>query len=162
MKVAVIADEIHRDLDSPSTLSPSAIGYWVRENIGALNNLIFTVYELSESGAEISPELGENEKAILKKIYMVYYYGKKVNENLGAASNDIVVEVSQDGQTVRKVNKIELSKTYIQLKKDEGEELKKLIQGYKVGKASPRQVAGDDVFEANAATQRYTTRELEE
>ena len=40
IKVVDIADEIHRELGSPSDLSISAISYWLRTNIGQLNNLI--------------------------------------------------------------------------------------------------------------------------
>lgn len=162
MKIAIIADEVHRDLGAPSDISPSAIAYWLRENIGSLNNLIYTDFELSDSGSEVSPELEENEKVILKKMYMVYHLGKKINDYLGAAGTEVITEISQDGQTVRRVNKIELSKTYIQLRKEETNELNKLVLGYKSKKAVPRQVAGDDTIAANENTRHYTTRELEE
>ena len=45
---------------------------------------------------------------------------------------------------MRKINKNELSKTYIALKKEEYSELIDLINAYKLRKASPVQVAGDD------------------
>ena len=40
MKVVDIADEIFRELSEPSTLSIPAIAYWVRSNVGELNNYL--------------------------------------------------------------------------------------------------------------------------
>lgn len=145
MKVIAIADEIYREIGAPSDLSPNAIAYWIRGNIGALNNLIFTSFALSSNGAEIDPELGLEEKDIMKKMYGVYFYGEKVRNSLGAAAYDIL-ELTQDGDTIRKVNKNELSKSYVQMKKMESDELKDLIRGYKSKSATPRQVTGDDNF----------------
>ena len=51
---------------------------------------------------------------------------------------DPVVEVASDGSRVRKINKNELSKTYLALKKEEYSELTDLINAYKLRKASPR------------------------
>lgn len=69
---------------------------------------------------------------------------------MGAASTDSVVEVSSDGARVRKINKNELSKTYLSAKRSEQEELDKLVTAYKITASKPIQVAGDDtVSEAN-------------
>ena len=43
MKVVDIADEIFRELSEPSTLSIPAIAYWVRSNVGELNNYLNTL-----------------------------------------------------------------------------------------------------------------------
>ena len=45
IKVVDIADEIHRELGSPSDLSISAISYWLRTNIGQLNNLLYLYFK---------------------------------------------------------------------------------------------------------------------
>ena len=39
-KVVDIADQIHRELGSPTDLGISVIAFWVRTNIGGLNNMI--------------------------------------------------------------------------------------------------------------------------
>jgi len=49
----------------------------------------------------------------------------------------------------RKINKNELSKTYIMLKKEEYMELTDLINAYKLRKSTPIQVAGDDTQAGN-------------
>ena len=88
----------------------------------------------------IQPE----EASILKKMYIVHYYDQQIRSTVGAASTDPIIEVASDGSRVRKINKNELSKTYIALKKEEYSELIDLINAYKLRKSTPVQVAGDD------------------
>ena len=183
MKIVDIADEIFRELGNPSTISIPAISFWIRSNVGELNNRINTtfkirdtnpdIYELSGSfvspayepqafneatgalGLSVSADNGTastpaivaiqpEEASILKKMYIVHYYDQQIRSTVGAASTDPIIEVASDGSRVRKINKNELSKTYIALKKEEYSELIDLINAYKLRKASPVQVAGDD------------------
>ena len=165
MKVVDIADEIFRELSEPSTLSIPAIAYWVRSNVGELNNYLNTSFRVSHETFEITEqveatgreptsfnssvdndtlELQFEEKAVLKKMYNVHYYDQQLRSTLGAASNDPVVEVVSDGSKVRKINKNELSKTYASLKRQEYDELSDIINAYKLRLSAPIQVAGDD------------------
>ena len=191
MKIVDIADEIYRELGEPSSLSIPAISFWIRSNVGELNNRINASFKIVEYGSEayefsgsfISPEnepqafneasgalglsVGSNqgktadpvivsiqpeEAAILKKMYVVHYYDKQIRSTVGAASTDPVVEVASDGSRVRKINKNELSKTYLALKKEEYSELTDLINSYKLRKSTPVQVAGDDTIRGEYAT----------
>ena len=183
MKIVDIADEIFRELGNPSTISIPAISFWIRSNVGELNNRINTTFKIVDYGAdayefsgsfvssqyepqafnEATGALGlsvdsnngtastpaivsiqPEEASILKKMYIVHYYDQQIRATVGAASSDPVVEVASDGSRVRKINKNELSKTYLSLKREEYAELKDLINSYKLRKASPVQVAGDD------------------
>jgi|TARA_Y100000310_G_scaffold227692_1_gene229971 hypothetical protein len=165
MKVVDIADEIYRELSEPSTLSVPAIAYWVRSNVGELNNYLNTSFRVSHQTFEIEEqiensgrqpvsfnsdvdnstlELQFEEKAVLKKMYNVHYYDQQLRSTLGAASNDPVVEVVSDGSKVRKINKNELSKTYTTLKKQEYGEMVDMVNAYKLRLSAPVQVAGDD------------------
>jgi hypothetical protein len=183
MKIVDIADEIFRELGEPSTISIPAIAFWIRSNVGELNNRINTTFKIVDygpdayefSGSFASPQYepqafneatgalglsvaGDNgtastpaivsiqaeESSVLKKMYIVHYYDQQIRATVGAASSDPVVEVASDGSRVRKINKNELSKTYISLKKEEYSELTDLINAYKLRKSSPVQVAGDD------------------
>lgn len=183
MKIVDIADEIYRELGEPSTISIPAISFWIRSNVGELNNRINTTFKIVDYGSEayefsgsfISPQyepqafnegtgalglsvsgtdgsatvpaivsIQAEEASILKKMYIVHYYDQQIRATVGAASSDPVVEVASDGSRVRKINKNELSKTYISLKKEEYRELTDLVNAYKLRKASPVQVAGDD------------------
>ena len=183
MKIVDIADEIFRELGEPSTISIPAISFWIRSNVGELNNRINTTFKIVDYGTEAyefsgsfvssqyEPQAfneatgalglsvsGDNgtastpaivsiqaeESSVLKKMYIVHYYDQQIRATVGAASSDPVVEVASDGSRVRKINKNELSKTYLSLKREEYNELTDLINAYKLRKASPVQVAGDD------------------
>ena len=191
MKIVDIADELFRELGEPSSISVPAISFWIRSNVGELNNRINTTFKISTYGSEayefsgsfIDPAYepqafneatgalglsvsGDNgtasapaivaiqpeEVAILKKMYVVHYYDKQIRSTVGAASTDPIVEVASDGSRVRKINKNELSKTYLALKKEEYMELMDLINAYKLRKSSPVQVAGDDTVRGEYAT----------
>lgn len=172
MKVVDIADEVYRELGEPSTISIPAVAFWIRANVGALNNHIGTSFrvldgatetdlddgdsrtlattlEISQivedsSGSEVELEIGENEKAILKKMYHIHYYDRLLRTNLTSIASDSVISVSDDGSSVTKINKNEISKVYSQIKKQETEELSFMIAGYKIKNSTPLSVNGDD------------------
>ena len=190
MKIVDIADELYRELAEPSSISIPAISFWIRSNVGELNNRINTTFKIVDYGSEayefsgsfISPEnepqvfnegtgalglsisgetgatsdpvivsIQAEEAAVLKKMYVVHYYDQQIRSTVGAASTDPVVEVASDGSRVRKINKNELSKTYLALKKEEYMELVDMINSYKLRKSSPVQVAGDDTIRGEYA-----------
>jgi hypothetical protein len=144
MKIVAIADEIYRELGEPIQLSVPPITYWLRSNIGSLNTHLNSTYIWEETGHEFSPELGEEEKYIMKKMYSVHYYDMLIRSNLAAASIDTVVELESDGSRIRKINKNEQGKTYILIRNQERNDLMTAISAYKLKGASPMQVAGDD------------------
>jgi hypothetical protein len=144
MKIVDIADEIFRELDQPTETSIPQIAYWVRVNIGTLNTLIYTEYKIDTTTLEISPDPGIEEKAILKKLYAVHFYDKKIRTSMGANALDAVVEVMSDGAKVRKVNRNQTSQIIVSVRKHEQENLNQLVESYKSLKSPPMQVAGDD------------------
>ena len=159
MKVVDIADEIYRGMGSPVETSVSAISYWLRSNIGEMNNHLNTQFKVDDTtleisftekdanGEEVVVTLDQEEVAILKKMYTIYDYDNRLRTILGAASYDSVVEISDGGTRIKKVNKSEISKTLATTKKQEQDQLDKLINSYKLRESSPRQVAGDDTAE---------------
>ena len=158
MKVVDIADEIYRDLGSPADLSIPAVAFWVRTHIGDLNNHIHTTYEINDDTFEIEQDkpgtttkevIGLDESSIIKKMYMIHYYDVKIRYNIGAAQTDSVLEVSDGGSSVRKLNKNEIIKSLTSLKKQEDAELQRLINGFRTSKSQPRQVAGDDTVQGS-------------
>lgn len=151
MKVVDIAYEIFQELGEPSSLSIPPITFWVRSNVGRLNNAINTEFSVTEKTLEIQrrvndipTNIGIDEAAILKKMYSVYYYDTQIRANIKGLETDAVVEVSSDGMRVRKTSKTEIIRYLTSLKRLELEELNKMINYYKIHKAIPRQVAGDD------------------
>jgi len=146
MKIVDIADEIFRELDQPTDVSIPQIAFWIRVNVGSLNNLINTEYTIDTTTLEISPDPAIEEKSILKKLYSIHYYSLKLRGSLGATAQDTILEVTSDGSTVRKVNRNETSKIYISLKRQEQHELNREVASYKLKNAAPIQVAGDDTI----------------
>lgn len=160
MTIAIIADELFRELERPSEMSVPSIGFWLRNHIGDVNNLLSTSYEVSSDSISIVPELGEQEKSILKKLFNIYYYETTARRFLGAAAVDVVLELSSDGGTIRTVNKNEISKSYLKLQKEEKESLDSLVRGYRIRSVSPLQVAGDDtVAESTSLSRSYNRTE---
>lgn len=157
-----IATELYDEIGDTTNINVSGVSYWLMNNIGKLNTLIFTelqspnningYFYISDTG---SSDMTERQKGILKLLYENYYYQKMVNTTLGAASLDPFVEISSDGATVRKINKNELSKTYIALRKEAYEELTNQINSYKLYESNPQQVAGDDTFPVNTPIVHY-------
>lgn len=156
MNLLELATSISQDLGNPDTPTVGVIQYWLRQNIFTVNNAINTSYSISQadgsvqliaSDGTITPGVGDQESAIIKKMYMVYFYDSRVRASLGAASFDPVLEVSENGAVVRLTNKNEIAKTYLQMKKEEQEELNRLVAFYRGNNATPRSVEGDDVQE---------------
>ncbi len=130
MKVVDISDEIYRELGNPTTLSIPVISYWVRTNIGALNNAINTSYsinsvsfEIEQTVCDVVTAIGIDESSILKKMYMVHFYNQKIRTNITAVETDTVLEVTSDGMSVRKQSKSEIGKHLSNVRKQESEEL---------------------------------------
>jgi len=151
MKIVDVADELFRELGQPSTISIPAIAYWLRTNLGTLNNYINTLFYVEESSLEIVQKLddkttniGIDEASILKKMYTVYYYETLVRTNITNAESDTVIAVNSDGMGVRKTSKTAIGQNLINIKKQEWQELQLMVNYYKSNKAIPRQVAGDD------------------
>tara|TARA_B000000565_G_scaffold218053_1_gene172010 strand:+ start:7607 stop:8125 length:519 start_codon:yes stop_codon:yes gene_type:complete len=158
MNADTIATEIFTELGSPSTTTETAISYWLKANVPALNSLInstYTVaggaitYQDTSTTPPTETAMTADEAAILKKMYYVYDYDNKVRNVLGASSWESVVEVSDAGTRVRKVNKSEIGKTLHQAKIEEQKQLNDLVAAYKLKNSNPIQVAGDDTVEGN-------------
>jgi hypothetical protein len=164
MKVVDIADEIHRELGSPTDYGVSAIAFWVRTNIGELNNLIMASYSVNASTLEIQDdcdtpnEITPEAVSLLKKMYNIHYYDLEIKKNLISISTDAVIEVADQGSSVRKINRNEVSKTLSNLRKQEVDGLADLITAYRSRSAEPRQVAGDDTVEGEYHRNDTTTR----
>ena len=164
VKVVDIAEEIYAELGQPSDLSIPAVTYWVRANVGTLNNRISTSFFVDETTLEIkqyekndstTKEITSEESSIFKKMYMLHFYDGKLRSNLTTLGTDTVLSVSDDGSSVTKVNRNEINRVIYQIRKQESLELDNLIAAYKSSKASPVQVAGNDTNEPKFALTSY-------
>lgn len=146
-KIVDISDEVYRELGEPDDISIASVAFWLRTNIGSLNVLINKDYSINQSTLEIESSDNDftiNEKSIFKKLYVIHYYDRQLRKTLVSVSLDSVVSISDEGSSVTKVNKNELSKTFAGIKKQEMAELKELLNNYDLNAVAPLQVAGDD------------------
>lgn len=152
-KTVDIADQLWRELGAPSFVSIPSIAFWLQTNIGKLNTRINRKFQLSpaleivEIIDDISYLIDEDAVSIYKKMYSLHYYDLEIRRNIGAAGAEPIVEIVNDGKSVRKVSKTEIGKNLYNIRKLESEELEKMITGYKLHRANPRQVAGDDTIQ---------------
>ncbi len=142
-----IATRISQNLDNPDSPTIGVIEYWLRHNIGNLNNLLNTGYSIDQTDGTVEPDLGENEAAIFQTMYLVKYYEGKIRANLGAAAIDSILEVSENGAVVRMTNKNSIAQTYSQIKNQEQEVLNKLVTFYRGNNATPQGIDGDDTVD---------------
>jgi endo-1,4-beta-mannosidase len=77
-------------------------------------------------------------------MFLIHYYDREIRTNISNANTDTIVQVTDQGSTVRKINKNEVVKSLTSLKKQEYEEMKDLISDYRRSQLKPRQVVGDD------------------
>jgi hypothetical protein len=147
MKIVDIANEIFVDSGQPTSTTIPAIAFWVRGKIGDINNLLCedfifnNAYEVvNGNGDEIAPEA----VSIIKKLYKIYDYEVQIRSNLNALTTDSIIEVMDQGSSVRKVNKNEVSKTLASLKTSEETSVKEMVTAYKLRAGAPQQVTGDD------------------
>lgn len=151
MKVVDIATELYDDLGNPSDSSIVAITYWIRGHVGALSNYIYKNYTVNATTLEIldedDVEIGITEVAILKKMYEVYRWDVLIRAKLVSLDSDDLLEVTDEGSSVRKVSKNEVIKSLKDLKSKDSAEFNGLLNAYRINKGVPVQVAGDDTVQ---------------
>lgn len=139
-----VSERISQSLGNPTSPTPGVIQYYLRHNIGVLNTLLNTTYTINASDGTINPDLAEDDAAIFQTMYFIYHYDTNVRSNLGAAGIDSILEVAENGAVVRMTNRNSLALTYVQMKKQEQENLNNMVAFYRGNRATPDQVAGED------------------
>ena len=135
------------DLDQDENISVASIAQWYRTHVGDLNNLINQGHYINDSYEiinESGESISEDVASIFKKLYEISYFRKLAKSSLGAAGVDTVLQVQQDGVTVRLADKNANSKNYQELAKESRNELKQLLNNYKYNRSTPRHVETDD------------------
>ena len=173
MKVVDIADELFREVGEDSNYSIASVSYWVRANIGRLNSHLYTFFEINSSyeisqktdtkndNSLVEAEITVDEAAILKKMFLIYYYDRTIRTNITNAGTDTIVQVTDQGSTVRKINKNEVIKSLTSLKRQEYQEMKDLIRDYRAHQVKPRQVVGDDTIKGtHGGDQQFIRKEV--
>lgn len=155
MKIVDLSSEIYDELNQDSMVSIPSIATYLRggSNLGKLNELINTNFTIDSNSLEIiditnsSIEIGPQEAAIYAQLFYVYFYGRKAQSFLGAAGIDNVITMESDQGQITFVNRNEISKTFLQMKKDARDLLDKFVNMYKFNNYSPVQVVGSDILQ---------------
>jgi len=134
MKLIDLSNYLYQELGEPTTPTITDITFILRNLVGELNNLISTEYCIVDQ--DYCPELGESEAAILGNLYLLRYYNKMINNNLGASAYNWN-ELREGDSVIRKVSNNEISKTYLQLKNTISEYIKFLVSSYKQNQCVP-------------------------
>ena len=90
-------------------------------------------------------------------MYVVHYYDTKIRKNLGVVEKEAILAVSDEGTSITKINKNQVTVALTSLKRAEEAELQRLITAYKLDKSKPRQVAGDDTEKGNFGQTKYNS-----
>lgn len=167
MKVENIAAELFLELGEPSSTSIPAISYYLRAQIGHINNLLFEDFYIEEvsgqfqiwDGDEI--EISTEAVSVLKALYRVYDLGVQVRATMNAINSDSILEFTDNlqGSTIRKIDRNTQSRNWISLKTAEQENLNDLVGAYRMRNTEPSQTVGDDFAEGRYnGNQSYTLR----
>ncbi len=143
-QITVISDETFRELSEPSDISIPTLDFWFKSNLGQLNSRLDLSILVVDN--DFSPQLIDEEKDIYKAIYKIEWYGRQIRNNLGAAAySSEVLQIKEGNRTIVGVNKNDIAKTFLNLRKDASQELNFLIQAYKFNRSDPREskVVGD-------------------
>jgi len=148
MKVVDIANEIYLENASPTDTSIAAIAFWLRSNVGKLNTILYEDFYVNDSSLEIfdsaNAEISYIAVAIMKAMYKVYRIELDIRANINAINNDSILAATDEGFSIKKINRSEILKTLTAFKKDTLVELNGLMHNYRSLKGMPSQVAGDD------------------
>jgi hypothetical protein len=160
MKVVDIADDIYRDLGEPDDTSIPPIAYWLRNNVGKLNSAINKQYYVDDTSLEIlqidpndpakTEEIGADEVTIFKIIYSIHYWDLTIRKQSLSYNTHKALEITSDGHTVRLVSPTEVGKNLASVRRMLADDLKTWTTWYRVSRATPRQVVGDDTIPGQA------------
>ena len=135
------------------------ISGYLEANVGKLNTLLNTDFQLNTGTDTVSPELKLEENGIFTQIYLKDYYQKQARNALrnivgaadlgtGSSITDWTELREGDSYIKRSVisagNKTEASRLFTALSKDAGEVLDELVYSYNMYGSKPTQVAGKD------------------
>ncbi len=156
MLIIDIANGIFIDEGEPTNTSIPAIAFWIRGSVGRLNSILCESFKIDGNTLEILNEDGSeidiNAVAVLKQLFRVYFLQLQVNNNMNALASDsnslLSVKDEFGGASFTRVNRNEISKTIISMRKDEIDLLNDLVSSYKINKSNPRSINGDDVQSA--------------
>ena len=137
-----LANSIYVNEFDSTGVTVDAISGWLENNIGQLNNVLYTSF--SGENGNVSG-LNLEEQNIYKQMYLYHYYTKQTRNTIRGIANDTngnIISVRDGDNAITFVNKNEVSKVYRSLAQDAYDGLQSSIASYNIYNASPKQVGG--------------------
>lgn len=150
-KVVDISQGIIDDLSDTTNISLPSVATYLRQNIGRLNDLINSNFIIQQGTLEIVDGtdgvtlIGDLESALYSQLYEIYYFQRRANSVLGVVSIDTVIQYQSDGGVIRQIDRNQIARTYLDLKKDAEEQLKSMVNKYKLYTIGAVQIIGSDL-----------------
>lgn len=118
MKVVDIADMAFRQIEpQDSSFSISSIAFWIRTNLGQFSDLIQTPI-VEGDDFELNPTLTNSQCDLMKSFFFIYYYRRKVMQNLGAAAMNSFSQIKEGDRTVMRTSKTSIAQIWKSLLND--------------------------------------------
>ena len=118
------------------------ISGWLANNIGMLNNRLFTSFEVSGNYFTPTGSFQQEERSVYKQMYLYEFYTKKTRQVLrGIDSSADFITLREGDSTITRTNA--------------NGELEKLVTSYNMYQAEPVQVAGEDGLYVGSGTYSY-------
>lgn len=159
IKIVDVANTIWAsELNQSDTTDIPSIAYWLRSvGVPKLNDLIYTNFDIDESTLEIQPaeSFGFDEMAILIQLYMIKFFQRQSSNMLSAAGAETILEYSENGMTIRKINRGTLGQQWNMLQKDAQTELNNMVNGYKIKRSTPLAIGGEETLLLSSYIPKY-------
>jgi hypothetical protein len=147
-----LANSIYINEFDSTGVTVDAISGWLENNIGQLNNVLYTSF--SGENGNVSG-LNLEEQNIYKQMYLYHYYTKQTRNTIRGIANDTngnIISVRDGDNAITFVNKNEVSKVYRSLAQDAYDGLQSSIASYNIYNASPKQVGGIESLPLQSGT----------
>lgn len=147
----------NNELGQPTNISVPALCTYFRYNVGNLNNLLGTNFNLNNYqgtpnyleiivGQDNTTLIDDEAAAIYKYVYLVSYYQRMITAFTGVGDINLLIQATSDQGTLRFTDRANLAKLYLQLRKDVESTLNRLVNKYKFANKESLQITGDDLF----------------
>ena len=139
-----ISQEIYAELGEPDNLSVAQIKSWVASNIGQINSLLYVDFVYDEDNdtfiktedSYLDNVFEDAEKEIYKQLYFRKFYKNLMLKTLNSAETikEGWVQITEEGSTIRRSSRTEVSRYYNELLKNLSEYINDLVRAYRISK----------------------------
>jgi hypothetical protein len=144
-------------MGEPSDVSIPSICAYFRANIGELNNLLGTSFQLNNvlgtpnyleliNGQNTGCLIDIGAAAVYSQLFLIDYYQRMVKNFTSIGDINLIVQASSDEGTLRFTDRGQLGRLYLDMKKDAETVLNKMVNKYKMRHQTALDVTGDDVY----------------